>query len=231
LATSKRQQVGSGPGSAGGFLPYGSASLSGPPTKTEGRTTVEKPKVNLEDEKVMWKGRVYEFNSRTTKENSRCDFWVESRKRFEDVHGHGKPIIIDDPEEAAFVPEGYEPILIEVKKPAKLKFLNEAVNQAKAEQRERREQLSNADSSDPEHNPRGKEKKRVKNPSVSVALKSTKSDFALNLRAAPSKKHEGLYNFSVHIGSKFCGYVEVPLEEIRELGRKLQTLGKEKKEA
>lgn len=61
--------------------------------------------------------------------------------------------------------------------------------------------------------------------SVSVRLKSETSDYALNFRAARSKKQKDLYNFSVHLGSKFLGFVEVKRKSIVEFGRRLQELG------
>jgi len=60
--------------------------------------------------------------------------------------------------------------------------------------------------------------------SLSVALKSAASDYILNFRVAPSKKRPDLYNVSVHLGSKFLAYVEIPLNEIVELGRRLTKL-------
>jgi hypothetical protein len=62
--------------------------------------------------------------------------------------------------------------------------------------------------------------------SLSFALKSAVSDYVLNIRVARSKKQKGLYNFSIHLGSKFLGYVEVPLERVMKLGRRLARLGK-----
>lgn len=56
---------------------------------------------------------------------------------------------------------------------------------------------------------------------VNFALKSAASDYVLNFRAAPSKKQKDLYNVSVHLGSKFLGYVEVPVEQVVELGHRL----------
>lgn len=60
--------------------------------------------------------------------------------------------------------------------------------------------------------------------SVNARLKSEVSQFEMTIRAAPSKKHKGLYNLSVYLGSRLLGYVEVPPKIIVAFGKELQKL-------
>jgi hypothetical protein len=149
-------------------------------------------------------------------------------------------------------PLDWQPAEHRIKNPETLECLNKFVDHAEEEQRDRdkqkrREQESkkekvathapgeregqasgrsdgNSESAEvPKSAPTKSSKQRS---SVSFALKSETSDYILNIHVAPSKKHRDLYNFSIHLGSKFLGYVEVPAKRVRELGRRIVLLGK-----
>lgn len=67
-------------------------------------------------------------------------------------------------------------------------------------------------------------KRKEQSGAVNARLKSQASEYELNFRAAPSKKHPGLHNFAVHLGQRLLGFVEVPREEIVEFARQFLAL-------
>jgi hypothetical protein len=149
-------------------------------------------------------------------------------------------------------PLDWQPAEHRIKDPEMLECLNKFVDHAEAEQRNRDKQKAREEESKKKkvasHAPRQREgqarshsvgnsesakvpksaptKSSKQGSTVSFALKSETSDYILNIHVAPSKKHGGLHNFSIHLGSKFLGYVEVPAKQVRELGRRMELLGK-----
>lgn len=129
-----------------------------------------------------------------------------------------------------------------VKDEAKIRLLNKLVDRAKAEKRkqkkaaESKRMAESRNQDQTKHAPKqlepkaatqvneGRASRKSGKSSVSFALKSATSDYVLNFRAAPSKKSKNLYNVSVHLGSKFVGYVEVPVETVVEFGQRLVAL-------
>lgn len=139
-------------------------------------------------------------------------------------------------------PIDWVPAERQVKDEAKIKLLNSLVDQAKTVRRKQKaaESKRMAESRNPDDQTKHAPKQSPPNTaikddqkeasrksgksSVSFALKSATSDYVLNFRAAPSKKSTNLYNVAIHLGSKFLGYVEVPVETIVEFGQRLAAL-------
>lgn len=189
------------------------------------------------EQKVVWiKQRKYWFKENDSDEEDEVRMWyTHSKQIFEDEDGEKVRLTgirsNFDPE-----PEGLEQVAIRVRKPKTLKFLNSILDRAAANSHRRKlkekrgvsnhDKEEQQDSENEEKADRNMEESVSHRPSatVNVRLKSEISNFELNLRAAPSKKNKGLYNFSVHLGSQLKGYVEVKRNKIIGLGRQLQNL-------
>lgn len=110
----------------------------------------------------------------------------------------------------------------------RLKLLGAIAARAKRKARRAEEKKWEAERAEEMENdarsPDGKPKIRPTKSGVNIRLKSLASDFDLEFRVAPSKKHPDLYNFAVYAGGRILRYVEVEPATIVSIGKQLQEL-------
>jgi len=195
----------------------------------------KEPRVDLKRKLVSLHGTGYSWEYDQYGEKR---FWSGPSKKYVIDEDSGERVRVEDLGDIDLELEGFSTAWVRVNDPRVIKILDKAVRRARARRHREREQKrrrakhrdpvpANAETAEaePTEQDQGVKTTQGTKTTVNARLRSEVSDYELNFRAAPSKKNAALCNFSVHLGSKLLGYVEIKREAIVQFGRDLQQLG------